>query len=274
MTPILFPIRTLPAAAPATPARPGLLRAVALALVLGTGAATGLMPLVGARPAAAQVVIPPQPVLDSISLTLSAEEWVTTATARVTLIVDAAGTGGGAGDLRADIVKAAAAVSPQGDWRMVALDRQPDDAGLERWQAVLEARLPEAQLAGLEEKTRKASRPGQQIRVGGIAFDPTLAEVEAVKSTLRGRIYEQVTAELKRLVAVFPDRTFRVGNISFMDAEMVPAPRYDMPAMAVRGQAMEMGAGPVQPGVQDQLRLTAHITLSTFAPQPAPGGGE
>lgn len=216
--------------------------------------------------ASAQVA-PPPPVLDSVSLNLSVEEWVRSETARVALVVDAASNGADAANLRAEIQKAAGSVADKAEWRIVRLDQRADEAGLDRWQAELEARLPEAQLANLADKAKKASRPGLQVRVGGVAFDPTLAEVEAAKAKLRESLYRQVTEEMKRLNAAFPDRQYRVGNLDFMDFEPVPAPQV-MPRATMASMAKAEGVDFVAPGVQDKLRLTARVMYSAFATPP------
>lgn len=216
--------------------------------------------------ASAQVV-PPPPVLDSVSLNMSVEEWVRSETARVSLIVDAASNGADAANLRAEIQKAAGVVADKAEWRITRLDQRADEAGLDRWQAELEARLPEAQLANLADKAKKASRPGLQVRVGGVAFDPTLAEVEAAKAKLRESLYRQVTEEMKRLNAAFPDRQYRVGNLDFMDFEPVPAPQPVMRS-AVANMAKAESMEFVAPGVQDKLRLTARVMYSAFATPP------
>ena len=217
-------------------------------------------PLVMVPAASAQTA--PPPITDSVSLNLSLEDWVKTETALVTLVVNVAGQGGG-GTLRTDILKAVAGVSDRAEWRFVALDQQSDEAGLDRWQAQLQARLPEAQLASLAERAKKASRPGLQVQVGGVAFDPTLAETEATRATLRDRLYAQVNAELKRLNTAFPGRNYRVGAIDFFEQSQ---PRPMM--MAVRSGAKMMEAAPMAdalPGVQDRLVVGARVTLSAFA---------
>lgn len=218
-------------------------------------------------PALAQMV-PPPPVLDTVSLALSAEDWVKSETALVTLVVDAAGNGADAGTLRGDLVKVAGSVADKADWRIVRLDRVPDQAGLDRWQAELQARLPEAQLSNLAERTKKASRPGLQVQVGAVAFDPTLAEMEAARGALRDQLYRRVNAELAKLKTAFPDRDFRVGGIDFTEYEvpqLLPTPM--MRATAV-GKFVKEEA--VQTGVQEKLRITARVILSAFAKAPAP----
>lgn len=216
----------------------------------------------------APLVVAPAPVSDNVTLNLAVEEWVKTETARVTLVVDAASNGSeNSGTLRADILKAVAGIADKAEWRITAMNQQSDSAGLERWQATLEARLPESQLGTLADRTKKASRPGLQVRVGNVAFEPTLAETEAARAKLREQIYAKVNDEVKRLKAAFPNREYRVGQINFAETtnmmmklsranvHMAPAPAMEADVMA---------------GVQDKMIVTADITLSSFAKPPAP----
>ncbi|MGQ3049697.1 MAG: hypothetical protein ACT6Q8_23205 [Niveispirillum sp.] len=214
-----------------------------------------------AVPVVSAQTLPVQPVIDTVSFNVSVEDWVKTETALVTLVVDIAGNGNG-GTVRSDVLKAVAGIADKAEWRIVAMNPQSDSAGLERWQAQLRARLPEGQLSALGDRAKKASKPGLQVRVGGVAFDPTLAETEETRSTLRDKIYAKVNAELKRLNAAFPGRNYRAGDISFTEQRMA------MPASAYR-EKMVMAAAPQMadalPGVQDQMVLEARVTLSAFA---------
>lgn len=225
--------------------------------------------LASAQPALAQVVVPPALLQDQVTLVLTVEDWVRAESAKVSLVVEAAGQGAEAATLRDELVKVARGIADKADWRIVALDRQPDSAGLDRWRAVLEARLPEAQLANLADRTKKASRPGLQVQIGAVEFEPTLAELEAARSTLRATIYQQVTAELERLKAAFPDRAFRVGRVDFQDhAQPKFGSQEDFRvSMATDAAGAPM---PVQSGVQDKLTLIARVTLASFAPPPKP----
>lgn len=222
--------------------------------------------LAAAVPAVSAQTIAPPPVTDTVSLNLSVEDWVKTETALVTLVVDMAGNGNG-GTVRTDVLKAVAGIADKAEWRIVAMNPQYDSAGLERWQAQLQARLPEGQLAALGDRAKKASKPGQQVRVDNIAFDPTLAEVEATRGNLRTKLYAQVDGELKRLNAAFPGRTYRVGKIEFFDMQNIAVSGYRAKAeMAVAAPSAPMADA--MPGVQDKLAMSARVTLSVFAPQP------
>jgi len=221
------------------------------------------LPLLLSAPVSAQV---PPPVMDQVVLDLMAEDWVGTETARVTVSADAAATGGDAGAQRADLLKAIDGLAPNAEWRVVGFDRSTDQAGLERWRAVAEARLAEAALGGLADKARQASRPGLQLRVNAIEFTPTLAETERVRARLRGEIYGKAASELKSLELSFPGRKFRMGNIDFTDQTPMPyarKTREEMPAMSMATPSAEQG--PVN--VSEKLVIRARVVLSAVAPR-------
>ena len=235
---------------------------VRVAPSLGLALALGLA-LPQASPAWAQV---PPPVMDQVVLDLAAEDWVGTETALVTVSADAAATGADAGTQRADLLKAVDGLAPDAEWRIVSFDRSTDQAGLERWRAVAEARLAENALAGLADKARQASRPGLQLRITSIEFTPTLIETEAVRARLRAEIYGKAASELKALEQSFPGRKFRMGNIDFVDQ---PPGTY---ARKTREdtQPMAMATAPAQDGpvnVSEKLVMRARVILSAVAPR-------
>ncbi|MEQ8966420.1 MAG: hypothetical protein RID91_11395 [Azospirillaceae bacterium] len=204
------------------------------------------------------------PVMDEVVLSLSVEQWVETDTARVVVAVNAALGGSTADSVRAEILAALDGVAEGAEWRFVRFDRSVDDSGLERWTARIEARLAEDRLGGLAESADAASRPGLAFTVAAVAFEPTRAEVEATRASLRQEIYARVGEELDRLEAAFPDRGFRVAHIDF-DAGPGPVP---MMARAQAGEVAMMDAagapGPI--AVSDKLVIDARVVLSAVAP--------
>jgi hypothetical protein len=214
-------------------------------------------------PAWAQV---PPPVMDQVVLDLTAEDWVGTETARVTVSADAAASGADAGTQRSDLLTAINGLTPGTQWRIVSFDRSTDQAGLERWRAVAEARLAENALGGLADKARQASRPGLQLRIASIEFTPTLIETEAVRARLRAEIYGKAASELKALEQSFPGRKFRMGNIDFVDQPPMAYARKTREDT----QPMAMAAAPAQDGpvsVSEKLVMRARVILSAVAPR-------
>jgi hypothetical protein len=245
---------------PAAAARSVALRAaLALPLLLG-----GLAPALAQEPDAAREDRRPggRPGTDTVVLELSAEDFVRTETAEVVVVAEAAATGADTGKARADLLAAVRGLAPEGDWRLVRFAPSTDSAGLERWYAEAQARLPEGSLGGLAERARGASRPGLQLRVDRIEFMPTLAEVEAAKARLRAEVYRRAREEAETLNRVYQGRAFRIGSIGFVEGDGAPRPK---PMMRAAPTA-EMAAAPEPLPVGDRLRLDARVVLRAEAP--------
>ncbi len=220
--------------------------------------------LAAAAPAPARAQLPMPPVADQIVLQLAAEQWVETATAEVTVSIEAALGGADAARTRSAMRDALVSLAPEADWRFLRFDRSVDASGLERWSAAARARLPEDALDGLVDRAAAESVPGLQLELAGIDFTPTLAEIEAARGELRTRLYRQAEAELERLAEVFPDRGFRLARVEFgAGAPPQPVPR------AFRADAAEAAsAAPAPVAVSRQLRLEARVILSELVPPP------
>lgn len=163
----------------------------------------------------------PARVDDLISFDLSAEEWVTTKTARVVLNVEAAVNESNAGTLRAEMAKAIDGIA-KADWRLTGFNRSQDQTGMERWSVVFEARLPEAALNGLSNGAKKASKAGMQIRVGAIDFSPSQEELESARAALRLRIVKTASEQLANLNTAMPGRQYRIAEITFSTGMIPP----------------------------------------------------
>jgi hypothetical protein len=221
-----------------------------------------LLGLVCAEPAAADEPLPP----DSVVLTLAAEDWVDTATARVRVAVDSAMEADAVAAARGRIKATLAKLLPEADWHITEFRRDRDASGLERWHLEAEARVPETALDGLYDRAMAASRPGEQVSVAGIDFVPTLAEREKTFAGLRATVYGEVKDELGRLNATYKDRSFRVRTIDFT-GQAVPAPRPYARAMAA--EAPPVGAAPSEAapiGVAEKVHVTATVVLAAEPP--------
>lgn len=179
---------------------------------------------------------------DRVSFMLSTEGWATTTTARVTVSVDAAVSGAAAGNARAEMQKAVGTIA-KADWRLTDFSRSQDTTGLERWNASFEARIAESELGGIHDAAKKASKAGMQLTVQEVAFDPTLAEVEAVKARLRADLYKQANDQLATINATIPGRAYRITAIDFMNNHMPTMPPVMRPMAMAKNMAMTASAG-------------------------------
>jgi len=210
---------------------------------------------------------------DEIAFNLSAEEWVTTKTARVVLNVQAAVSVTNAGSMRADMVKAVNETAKT-DWRMTTFDRAQDQTGLDRWNVSFEARLTESDLNGLTDKAKKASKAGMQITVGSMDFTPSLEEMESARAALRERLLKEAGSQLTVLNAALPGRSYRISSITF-DAD-APHPTFrrgmkkaSMERMGAMG--MTMAAAPaasddVATSISQKLVVNAHVSYAALPP--------
>lgn len=233
-----------------------------------------------APPVVAQMA--PPPVTDDINLSLQVEDWVKAETARVILVIDTAGQAGGVS--RGDLLTTAQTVADRTDWRVIAMDKVSDSAGLDRWRTMLETRLPEGRLAGLAERAKRASKPGQQVRVASVRFEPTLQEMEAARSALRVRLYARIKDEIALVQQAFPDRRYRVQGLRFNEESggyrdtapppppFIPPPEIQMTGDPIRTEIIEEvpPAGASNGGQEDKLVIHAVVSLGAFASPTTP----
>lgn len=218
-----------------------------------------------ATPALAEA--PWQAPEDTITVQLSAEDYVTATTGKVTLNVSAALKDSDAANTRKEILSGAQKIAKT-EWRMVNFNRSTDQSGLERWDATLEARLPEAQLTGVSNAAKSASRPGLQFNVGNVDLSPTLDEMEAGRAKLRETLMTKANQELARVNKNANGRTYRVGDIQYgmmgMPMPMVARAKFGRPEM----MAMDaVASAPASGGsdsfsVDQKLEMTATVTYA------------
>ncbi|HCM83447.1 MAG TPA: hypothetical protein PKW15_07180 [Alphaproteobacteria bacterium] len=220
-----------------------------------------------AAPAMAQTW--PQPD-DSITVQLSAEDYVTATSGKVTLSVDAALKDSDAANTRKEIMAGAQKIAKT-SWRMVNFNNSTDQTGLTRWNALLEARLPEAQLTGLTAAAKAASRPGLQFTVSGTDMSPTLDEMEAGRAKLRAVLLTKANEELARVNKNAGGRTYRIADIQYgsfgmpMPMPMVrgKAARMEMMAMDSVASSAPGSAGGASFSVDQKIEMTATVSFAT-----------
>jgi hypothetical protein len=214
---------------------------------------------------------------DRVVFDVSAEDWVTTKTAHVSVTVEAAVNASTAGSMREDMVKAVNALA-KADWRLTSFDRSQDQTGLERWSAVYEARLPESDLGSLGDAAKKLSKAGMQLSIGTVDFTPTLEETETTRSSLRTQIYKIANDQLAALNAAMPDRSYRIALVDFTgDDGASPLPRVIkgrapmMAMMAAPGMQEPEGSATAPAPVEraEKIMLTARVVFAAASDRPA-----
>jgi hypothetical protein len=210
---------------------------------------------------------------DTVAFDLSADDWVSTKTARVTIDVEAAVNASNEGTTRDDMIKSVNSVA-KGDWRLIGFNRAQDNTGLERWSATFEARLPESALNGIQDTAKKAGHAGMQLTVNQIDFSPTLDETETVRANLRLKLIKEANDQLTTLNATLPGRNYRLSGLSFDGAVVEPAEPVAVP-MAMRrvpGPMMAMASvasSAPAPSIErsEQITMQAHVVYAASPQQ-------
>jgi len=213
---------------------------------------------------------------DEVSFNLSAEEWVTTKTARVVLNVQAAVNASNAGSMRSDMIKAVNEIAKT-DWRMTDFSRTQDQTGMDRWSVSFEARLPENDLNSMTDKAKKASKAGMQISVDNMDFSPSLDEMEASRAALRLRLFKEAGEQLSALNTALPGRTYRISSITFDMPSHSPAFRRGQSKGMMERASMAMAPAPIASNdmgsgasVSQKLVVSAHVIYAALPPVTTP----
>lgn len=206
------------------------------------------------------------PKLNTISYQISAEKWVNTDTAKVTVVIDATLNQQGMQNLQSNMVqylnKLVAA-----DWRVTDFSRNQSQSDLETVSVTAQAWVPTGQLADVRAKALSMSKPGMKYTVSDINYQPTPDEIQQAQAQLRGELYGKIQSELAVVNNTYKDANFYVNNITFMTGDM-PAP---MPMMKAQGAAQVMMAANAapNPSISQKIVMNATVTLAATITTPA-----
>lgn len=203
----------------------------------------------------------PEGLLNKVSLNLTAEQYVATKTALVTVGVNAGVNDAALQTIQQDIVKKLNSLSSQGDWHIISFDRSLDQSGLEKVQIQAQARLPSSALPNLRDKSKAMSKPGETYTLDNVEFVPSQDEIRDANTDLRGAIYQQAKDEVDRLNKAYPAQNYYVHEINFINNMMQPRAMHMM-AMSVNGGADSKATV----AVGDKQMIAAQVVLAS-APQ-------
>lgn len=197
-------------------------------------------------------------LLNKVVLRLNAEQWVTTKSALVTIGINVSVSDNDLGKAQNNILDKLNQLN-KAEWHILSFDRTQDQSGLEKIQASAQARLADNALAGLREKTKTISKPGETFTLDNVQFVPTEDEIRNANTNLRNNIYQQAKTEIDQLNKLYPDQKYYIHQISFVGDITPPAPM--QARMGNNISAMSVGASaPLDVG--DKLRVSAVVMLS------------
>jgi hypothetical protein len=203
--------------------------------------------------------------LNQVQMTLSAETWAKTSTARVTVTVEAILKQSALGEMHKTIEQKLIKISNAAPWHITTFDRQKDKSDLERLTVVAEARLPESALPDARKHAEDLSKEGEKYTVSSIEFVPSLADMEAAKQSVRDQIYAQAKAELVKLNALYPEQHYFLFLVNFNSENPMPV----VARQNMRMSSVAMEKADVAPAltVGDLVQITAQVLFAAKIPK-------
>lgn len=172
-----------------------------------------------------------------VNFQLQSEQWVSTTTAEVTVVVDATLDKFGLSQARTQILAKLAALAKDADWHITVFDRMQNQSGLEQLRVEAQTRLPEKDLSNLRDKAKEISKPGLTFSIQNISFTPSLNEFEKARTDLRSLIYAEAQTEVARLNKAFPNQNYSVHAVNFQEGMVIQPVNSRMQFAAMAGGA-------------------------------------
>lgn len=205
-----------------------------------------------------------QTPLNSVTYQLSAEKWVSTNSAKVTVNVNASVSAQGLAQVQKTVMAKLQKIANQGKWHITQFNRSQDQSGLERVMISAQNRLPEKDLVNLRSKAKSISKPGETFKIANVDFSPSLADMEKTRATLRQDILQQAKADLDGLNKMFPNQHYVLHTVNY--GGIRPAPRPMLRTMAM--------ARPEAPALTVSNKLQLHATVAFASQLPAQKAGQ
>lgn len=199
-----------------------------------------------------------EPLLNKVTLDFSAEKWVTSKEALVTIGINLSLNDRDMSLVQSGILEKLNKIADKTEWHIIQFNSSLDQSGLEKIQGQATARLPESVFSELRERAKKLSHPGETFTIDDIQFTPSDTEIRDATSELRNMIYQQIKTEINQLNQTYPEQKYTVHDIRFFNA---PGPL----SMGVFMNQAKI-ARPSLP-IGDQLKLTATVVLSAAPDQ-------
>lgn len=202
-----------------------------------------------------------EPLLNKVTLDFSAEKWVMSKEALVTVGINLSLNDRDMSRVQSGILEKLNKIADKVEWHLIEVQRTLDQSGLEKVKAEANARLPVSDLADLRDIAKNLSKPGQTFTIDDIHFTPSEIELRDGATALRNNIYQQIKAEITQLNQLYPEQKYTVHEIHFFNS---PRPLGVEQVTAFINQTKIVS--PSLP-IGDQLKLTATVVLSAAPDQ-------
>lgn len=198
-------------------------------------------------------------LLNTVTLQLSAEQWVKTQSALVTVGVNANVAGSALDKVQSSVLAKLLQVSNKGEWHIISFNRSLDQSGLERVQMSAQARLPSSDLGGLRDRAKAVSKPGETFTLDNVEFTPSEAEIREANAALRLQVYQQAKNEMANLAKLYPGQNYFIHTIDFVGSSVSVA---ENGRMVPQAMYVKVGSGsPITVG--NKLSVMATVIVAT-----------
>lgn len=197
-------------------------------------------------------------ILNHVSYQDKVAQWAVTNTAAVKLSIDATAKDQNILTVQQQVLTDLDTVVPKQKWHIENFQRSEDRSGLERLHWDVSARLSQLSLVNLRDVVSKISSAGQKFVLNDFNFQPSLAEIEKVRSQLRSKVYQQAEREAERLNKTYPMQHYFVHTIHFSSTHSLTSPRQYatyIGGMANKTQSMNVGR---------KIMVTAQVDLASI----------
>lgn len=198
-------------------------------------------------------------VLDKITYQVSAREWVSTQTALLNVSVNASLGNEDLVSARNKIMENLNKIAV-GDWHLTQFDRSQDNSGLEKLYVQAQARVNQTNLTAVFKNAKSLSKPGAAYAVSSIEFQPSLEELQVVKSKLREKLYSQINEELAQINKMYTSQNYSVAKLIFVDGASIQPQAYLSREML---NTMVSSSAPAAVAVSNELTMSAIVEVAS-----------
>lgn len=199
---------------------------------------------------------------DDISMQLTAENWLSSKSARIYVQILASFDEKQSSDIQQKVMQNLKKISSAADWKFTSFNRTKGNTGLEQWVINVEGRLGSDELDGVRGKFSSQNIPGYRMRLQNINYSPTEAEKSANFILLRKNIYAQAAAELDMLNSLFPARKYRISRIDFSPSALQYQRPSSMREVETKMFQVSRDEGSSDMQVSNKIRLHASVVIS------------
>lgn len=200
-----------------------------------------------------------KPVLDTINYQISSEVNVETTKAEVFVTLNATINSSDLASIQGQAKNDLNGVVKNSQWMIESYSQDKAASGLINVSMVLKDRLSSMQLAKLTDSLSALNTQGKQYKIDHINYQPSLAQIQEAKNTLRLKMIQDVTDQLSMLNKQ-TNQAYHIHEINFTAPNYTPQPRANIAMMAYQDQAQSKSVLPMT--VATKLVLTADVEFA------------